>query len=101
MTNITSVEEIIHKLYSKKDKKKKNNFKLNISVFNTLDNNNNVSSFEEQVNSSIQKTKKIEQEYKTNFKLLQLAEKNFLEIAEKNKGKNKENIMRNCKWLKS
>ena len=85
MTNITSVEEIIHKLYSKKDKKKKNNFKLNISVFNTLDNNNNVSSFEEQVNSSIQKTKKIEQEYKTNFKLLQLAEKNFLEIAEKTK----------------
>ena len=85
MTNITSVEEIIYKLYSKKDKKKKNNFKLNISVFNTLDNNNNVSSFEEQVNSSIQKTKKIEQEYKTNFKLLQLAEKNFLEIAEKTK----------------
>ena len=85
MTNITSVEEIIHKLYSKKDKKKKNNFKLNISVFNTLDNNNNVSSFEEQVNSSIQKTKKIEQEYKTNFKLLQLDEKNFLETDEKTK----------------
>ena len=87
MTNITSVEEIIHKFYSKKDKKKKNNFKINISVFNSSDNINNVSSLEEQVNSSIQKTKKIEQEYKTNFKLLKLAEKNYLELAEKSKEK--------------
>ena len=85
MTNINSVEEIIYKFYSKKDKKKKNNFKINISVFNSLDNNNNLSSLEEQVNSSIQKTKKIEEEYKRNFKLLKLAEKNFLEIAEKSK----------------
>ena len=85
MTNINSVEEIIYKFYSKKDKKKKNNFKINISVFNSLDNNNNLSSLEEQVNSSIQKTKKIEEEYKRNFRLLQLAEKNFLEIAEKSK----------------
>ena len=87
MTNITSVEEIIHKFYSKKDKKKKNNFKINISVFNSSDNSNNVSSLEEQVNSSIQKTKKIEKEYKTNFKLLKLAEKNYLELAEKSKEK--------------
>ena len=85
MTNITSVEETIHKFYSKKDKKKKNNSKLNKSMFNSLDFNNNSSSFEDQVNSSIQKTKRIEREYKTNFKLLKLAEKNYLEIAEKSK----------------
>ena len=85
MTNITLVEETIHKFYSKKDKKKKNNFKLNISMFNSLDTTNNISSFEEQINSSIQKTKKIEEDYKVNFKLLKLAEKNFIEKAEKSK----------------
>ena len=60
MSNISLVEETIHKFYTKKNKKKS---KLKLSILNTSDpNNESILSFEDQVNSSIQKKKKIEEE---------------------------------------
>ena len=86
MSNISSVEETIHKIYTKNNKKKKNNSKLKISIFSSSDSNNeSVTLFEDQVNSSIQKTKKIEDEYKTNFDLLKKFEKYYIQTAEKSK----------------
>ena len=86
MSNISSVEETIHKIYTKNNKKKKNNSKLKISIFSSSDSNNeSVTLFEDQVNSSIQKTKKIEDEYKNNFDLLKKFEKYYIQTAEKSK----------------
>ena len=90
MSNISSVEETIHKIYTKNNKKKKNNSKLKISIFSSSDSNNeSVTLFEDQVNSSIQKTKKIEDEYKYNFDMLKKFEKYYIEIAEKSKEKSR------------
>ena len=86
MSNISSVEETIHKIYTKNNKKKKNNSKLKLSIFSSPDSNNeSIALFEDQVNSSIQKTKKIEDEYKTNFDMLKRFEKYYIEKAEKSK----------------
>ena len=86
MSNISSVEETIHKIYTKNNKKKKNNSKLKISIFSSSDSNNeSVTLFEDQVNSSIQKTKKIEDEYKNNFDMLKKFEKYYIQTAEKSK----------------
>ena len=67
MTNITLVEENIHKYYMKKNNKKKTNSKSNLSLEAVHE--INFISFEEQVNNSIQKTKKIEEDYKTNISI--------------------------------
>ena len=86
MSNISSVEETIHKIYTKNYKKKKNNSKLKISIFSSSDSNNESTTlYEDQVNSSIQKTKKIEDEYKNNFDMLKKFEKYYIEKAEKSK----------------
>ena len=87
LSNISLVEETIHKFYTKKNKKKS---KLKLSILNTSDpNNESIISFEDQVNSNIQKTKKIEEEYKNNFDTLKKAERNYMEIAEKTKEKSR------------
>jgi len=87
LSNISLVEETIHKFYTKKNKKKS---KLKLSILNTSDSNNeSIISFEDQVNSNIQKTKKIEEEYKNNFDTLKKAERNYMEIAEKTKEKSR------------
>ena len=87
MSNISLVEETIHKFYTKKNKKKS---KLKLSILNTSDpNNESILSFEDQVNSSIQKTKKIEEEYKNNFDILKKAERNYMEITQKVKEKSR------------
>ena len=86
MSNISSVEETIHKIYTKNNKKKKNNSKMKVSIFSSSDSNNeSVTLFEDQVNSSIQKTKKIEDEYKNNFDMLKKFEKYYIQTAEKSK----------------
>ena len=90
MTNINIAEENIHKFYIKQnDNKKKTNSKLNISQIDT-NNHELYVSFEDQVNNSIQKTKKLEEEYKTNIILVKNYEKNYIEAIEntREKGRN-------------
>ena len=90
MTNINIAEENIHKFYIKQnDNKKKTNSKLNISQIDT-NNHELYVSFEDQVNNSIQKTKKLEEEYKTNIILVKNYEKNYIEAIENTneKGRN-------------
>ena len=90
MTNINIAEENIHKFYIKQnDNKKKTNSKLNISQIDT-NNHELYFSFEDQVNNSIQKTKKLEEEYKTNIILVKNYEKNYIEAIEntREKGRN-------------
>ena len=85
MTNINLAEETIHKFYVKQNHKKKINSKMNFSQMDA--NDSTYSTFEEQVNNSIQKTKKIEEEYKTNVYSVKTVEKNYIETAEKSKEK--------------
>ena len=87
MTNINLAEETIHKFYMKQNNKKKNNSKLNISQIEVGHESNIVVSFEEQVNNSIQKTKRIEDEYKTNIILVKKIEKNYIERTDNTKEK--------------
>ena len=94
ITNISSVEEIVHKFYMKKNTNKK---RLNsYSGSNLIDTKkeikieqNNIS-IEEQVNNSIQKVKKIEEEYKYNITLVKIIEDKYMEISKESK----ENIRR-------
>ncbi len=85
MTNINIAEETIHKFYVKQNHKKKHNSKMNFSQMDA--NDSTYSTFEEQVNNSIQKTKKIEEEYKANVYSVKSLEKNYIETAEKSKEK--------------
>ena len=87
MTNITLVEENVHKFYMKKSKKKGNS-KQNLSQ---IENGNDISfsTSEEQVNSSILKTQRIEEDYKNNVLLVQNYEKTYIEMAQKSKEKSR------------
>ena len=91
MTNIEFAEESIHKFYVKKNSKKiKSSPKLNLIP---LESNIEINgSFEEQMKNSIQKTKKIEEDYLTNVTLVKTVEKKFIEIGEQSK-KNLKNII--------
>jgi hypothetical protein len=83
MANINMAEETIHKFYMKQNSKKKSNTKLN---FSQMDLNDSTSgNFEEQVNLSIQKTKRIEEEYKANIFSVKTLEKKYIETAEASK----------------
>ena len=86
MTNINIAEETIHKFYMKQNNKKKTNSKLNNSQLD-ISHELNYVSFEEQVNNSIQKTKKLEDEYKTNIILVKKIEKNYIETTDNAKEK--------------
>ena len=86
MTNINIAEETIHKFYMKQNNKKKAISKLNSTQID-IGHELNYVSFEEQVNNSIQKTKKIEDEYKTNIILVKEIEKNYIETADNAKEK--------------
>ena len=88
MTNIMLVEENIHKFYMKKNNKKKVNSNSNLSQLETV-HEISFASFEEQVNSSILKTKRIEEDYKTNILLVKNYEKVYFEIAQKSKEKSR------------
>ena len=85
MTNITFVEENIHKFYIKQNNKnKKASSKLNLTE---LDANHELNL--EQINSYIQKAKKTEDEYIIDITLVKNVEKNYIDIAEKTKVKSK------------
>ena len=86
MSNITLAEENIHKYYMKQNiKKKSNNSKLNLTLIDSSE--LSIFSLEEQVNSIIQKTKKIEEEYKTSISTVKTFEINYIETLEKSKEK--------------
>ena len=78
MTNIELAEDIIHKYYMKQNSKKKTNSKLML----TLDKNTEFVSLEEQANNSIQKTKKLEEEYLKNISLVKTVEKSYIDKSE-------------------
>ena len=76
----------------KQNNKKKTTSKINLAQIDTSE--LSFHSIEEQVNNAIQKTKKIEEEYKTNVLLVKTLEKNYIETAEKTKEKSR-NILCN------
>jgi hypothetical protein len=78
MANIELAEDAIHKYYMKQNTKKKTNSKLML----TLDKNTEFVSLEEQANNSIQKTKKLEEEYVKNISLVKTVEKSYIDISE-------------------
>ena len=80
MTNISLVEDSIHKFYMRQNNKNKTNSKLSLVE---LENNQDSFSFEEQVNNSIQKTKKIEEDYITDATLVKTVEKKYVDLGEK------------------
>ena len=92
MTNINMVEDTIHKFYMKQNtnNKKKTN-KLNFTQIDTGHDLNFIST-EEQINNSIQKTKRIEDEYKSNIISVKDLEKNYIEATENTKEKSREVI---------
>ena len=91
ITNISSVEEMVHKFYMKKNNNKK---RLNsISGTSLIDSKkeakmeqNNIS-IEEQLNNNIQKVKKIEEDYKNNIVLVKSIEDKFTKITKESKEK--------------
>ena len=86
MSNIMLAEENIHKYYMKQNiKKKSNNSKLNLTLIDSSE--LSILSLEELVNSIIQKTKKIEEEYKTSISTVKTFEINYIETLEKSKEK--------------
>ena len=96
MTNITFVEENIHKFYIKQNNKnKKASSKLNLTE---LDANHELNL--EQINSYIQKAKKTEEEYIIDITLVKNVEKNYIDIAEKTKVKSKKVICQLANGLK-
>ena len=91
ITNISSVEEMVHKFYMKKNFTKK---RLNsISSASQTDNNRRESikleqnnmSIEEQVNSNIQKVKRIEEDYKYNIAIVKSIEDKYMKISKESK----------------
>ena len=88
MTNIEIVEDNIHKFYIKKNSKKKVNSKINLIQLESNLELNTVS-LEEQMNNSIQKTKKIEEDYITNITLIKTVEKKFVDVGEETKKKSR------------
>ena len=90
MTNITFVEENIHKFYKKKSKSQ-----LNLSQ---MDSNHELDL--DQINSYIQKTKKIEDEYITNISLVKNAEKSYIDIGDESKKKSRKILCQLANSLK-
>ena len=88
MTNIEIVEDNIHKFYIKKNSKKKINSKINL-IPSESNLESNIVSLEEQMNSSIQKTKKMEEDYIKNITLIKTIEKKFVDKSEETKKKSK------------
>ena len=90
ITNIASVEEMIHKFYIKKNTNNKK--RLNsISATNLIDTKKegkteqNKVSIEEQVNNNIQKVKKIEDDYKTSIGVVKSIENKYMSISKEAK----------------
>ena len=91
ITNISMVEEMVHKFYVKKNNMKK---RLNSISFTSSNERkkevtkepNNIS-IEEQINSNIQKVKKIEEDYKNNIAIVKSIEDKYIKISKDSKEK--------------
>ena len=91
ITNISMVEEMVHKFYVKKNNMKK---RLNSISFTSSNERkkevtkepNNIS-IEEQINSNIQKVKKIEEDYKNNIAIVKSIEDKYIKISKESKEK--------------
>ena len=95
ITNISSVEEMVHKFYQKKNSNKKRlnsissaslsefNKKESIKIEQKIEQNN--ISIEEQVNNNIIKVKKIEEDYKANIALAKSLEDKYMKISKESK----------------
>ena len=91
ITNISMVEEMVHKFYVKKNNMKK---RLNSISFTSTNERkkevtkepNNIS-IEEQINSNIQKVKKIEEDYKNNIAIVKSIEDKYIKISKESKEK--------------
>ena len=91
ITNISMVEEMVHKFYVKKNNMKK---RLNSISFTSSNERkkevtkepNNIT-IEEQINSNIQKVKKIEEDYKNNIAIVKSIEDKYIKISKESKEK--------------
>ena len=91
ITNISSLEEMVHKFYIKKNfnKKRLNSTPISEIKENEIEQNNDISlvTLEEQLNSNIQKVKKIEDDYKLNFAIIKNIEDKYIQITNESKKK--------------
>ena len=86
INNISLVEEMIHNFYIKKNfnKKRLNSTpipELKENKKEQINNNITFATLEEQINTNIQKVKKIEDDYKLNAAILKSIEDNYIKIA--------------------
>ena len=91
ITNISMIEEMVHKFYMKKNNMKKRLNSISFSSSNDRKKEvskdpNNIST-EEQVNNNIQKVKKIEEDYKINIAIIKSIEEKYTKISTESKEK--------------
>ena len=91
ITNVSMVEEMVHKYYMKKNTLKKRLNSISFSSSNDRKKEvskdpNNIST-EEQVNNIIQKVKKIEEDYKNNIAVVKSIEEKYIKISKESKEK--------------
>ena len=86
ITNISMVEEMVHKFYVRKNSMKKKLNTPNEKKKEVTKEPNNIS-IEEQINSNIQKVKKIEEDYKNNIALVKSIEDKYAKISKESKEK--------------
>jgi len=86
ITNISMVEEMVHKFYVRKNSMKKRLNTPNEKKKEVTKEPNNIS-IEEQINSNIQKVKKIEEDYKNNIALVKSIEDKYTKISKESKEK--------------
>ena len=91
ITNVSMIEEMVHKYYMKKNSMKKRLNSISFSSSNDRKKEvskdpNNIST-EEQVNNNIQKVKKIEEEYKNNIAIIKSIEEKYVKISTESKEK--------------
>ena len=82
ISSITLTEETIHNYYMKHNNKKKKEFEFDSKIMFPKTNTNELNYFfiEEQLNSIIRNTKKIEEEYKSNIDSAKSTENNYMKI---------------------
>ena len=91
ISNVSTVEEMVHKFYMKKNSMKKRLNSISFSSSNDrkkeiAKESNNIS-IEEQMNNNIQKVKKLEESYKSNIAVVKSIEEKFINISKESKEK--------------
>ena len=85
ISNVSTVEEMVHKFYMKKNSMKKRLNSISFSSSNDrkkeIAKEPNHISIEEQMNNNIQKVKKLEESYKSNIAVVKSIEEKFINIS--------------------